>query len=88
MLLYLESDYGSDDDFQSPYSPIVPLKDIAIPSGFLLPDFREENSTQRECDIFSFGNRTIKGRWMDTARTVIREMKSLDSDRFACVSCM
>lgn len=85
-LMYFLDDGNSDDDFGSPCSPLLPLKDVVIPSGFLLPDFHEESCREKEVDIFSYGPQTIKGKWMNTARNFIRGLTGLESDRFACIS--
>lgn len=80
-----DEQHDSSDSSDSSYCPLIPLKDIVIPSEFLLPDFKDKkNKEVDEFDIFTLDHRTIKEMWIDIAKGFIRCRKNpLPSDRFA-----
>lgn len=62
------------------------LNDVQIPSGYLFPDFYEDDDDVHSdnsayYDLFKTDWRSIKEIWMDTARSHFRVHKSLKSDR-------
>lgn len=55
---------------------LIPLRDITIPPGYLLPNFKaveKKAKRQEEYDIFCFDNRSIQETWEDCVRTHIRD---------------
>ncbi len=50
------------------------LKDIVIPTGYLLPNFiTVEKKQAEEQDIFCFERRSVKDMWTDYAKSHIRD---------------
>lgn len=54
--------------------PLIPLTEIKIPPGYLLPRFKtvDKKAKLEDYDIFCFDSRSIKQMWEDCVKTHIR----------------
>ena len=66
---------------------LIPLKDIVIPPGYLIPEFRKTAKLQPEVDIFSFRHKSVEQVILDSVKAHIRDcpesIQSTEPDRFA-----
>ena len=62
---------------------MIPLCNITLPHGYLLPKFttRSRDMQQEEPDIFRFDNRSIQQIWTDCSKAIIRDTTPI-SDRY------
>lgn len=76
MYTYLSFCIGIDsDDSDMCGSPLIPLKNITLPPGFLLPDFKKSSTMSQNVDkfdLFAYDRRSIKDIWIDQAKSFLR----------------